>query len=217
MLIDQLQIPGITLIIGKTQSGKSHLLRYLMKCLWLNGSFAFGCIISLTSQFTHDWDCIPKRFHLTPDKAEHYLKTILLPRMAQIKARGINMPSFILIEDCLGELKWNDSFWTQLATTVRHYNISLFLTTQYLKKIPSVIRSQCSQYFFLKMMNQLELKGAYEQCFSMVMDYKTFLQFILENTQNYKSIFVNNHSLDNSDIVQVIQAPNSISPFYMRF
>jgi hypothetical protein len=217
MITDSLQIPGITLIIGKTQSGKSHLLKYLLKALYLEGRFSFGCVVSMTSQFTNDWDCIPRNFHLTPDRTEDYLKKSLLPKMAQLKSAGYYVPAFIILDDCLGELKWNDAFWTQVATTVRHYNISLFITTQYLKKIPSVIRSQCSQYFFLKMMNQLELKGAYEQCFSMSMKYDQFVNFIFENTKNFKAIFVNNHSLDNENLYQVIQAPPRIMPFYMRF
>ena len=32
-----LRIPGITLIIGKTGSGKSHLLEYLIKSLYYEG------------------------------------------------------------------------------------------------------------------------------------------------------------------------------------
>jgi len=209
-----LQIPGITLVIGKTQSGKSHLLNYIIKNLYFEGYFKFGVVISSTSLFNDEWTCVSKNFHIVPDRAEQYLKSLLI-KMAKYKQLKINVPGFIIIDDCLGALKWRDDFWTQIACTIRHYNLSLFITTQYLNKVPSVIRSQCSQYFFLKMLNMRELKSAYEQCFSMFFKFNDFIKFVAENTKYYNAIYVNNHSLNNDDIIKIIQAPPRIAKWVM--
>src|SRR5579885_782036 len=132
------KVPSVTLIIGKTQSGKSHLLEYIIKTLYYNGYFSFGIIISSTSMFNNEHQYVDQRFHIIPEKAERYLK-ILMVKMAQYKQQKININGFIVLDDCLGSLKWNAELWTRLACTARHYNLSVFIITQYLNKVPSVI------------------------------------------------------------------------------
>jgi len=210
------KIPSHTVIVGKTDSGKSHILKLIIKIYVHKVYFHLEQLLTTTS-FNGDWDCIPKDFHINPNNAEAYIKQLLII-LKKLKLQGITVHGFLIIDDCLASLSWNDSLWTKVATTIRHYGVSLFITTQYFLKLPPVIRTQASQLIFMKMFVNKELKACWESCFPF-MKYSEFIDFIRKNTQKYSAIFVNNHAQTNNDseLYKIIKAPAYIAPFFLKF
>jgi len=114
----------------------------------------------------------------------------------------------------MGLIKFNDDRWTVILSTCRHYNISFIIIGQYIKKLPLIVRTQSSYFFFFRMTDNLEYKGCYEICFAN-MKYNDFKQFVTNAIGKYQCIFYNKKdpSTNPNDKILLIQAPSYISPF----
>lgn len=215
-IADLIQMPCVILSVGKTESGKTHMIKYLLKCLAMKGRFNYGCVISSTL-FEGEWDCVPEQNRAFPTQARKYICRII-KYQKRWKEQGILMHSFIVLDDCIGAINFNDALWTQIVTTLRHYGVTLFVNTQYYCKLPAVFRSQAGYIFFMKMLNDRELRAAYEGCFPF-MKYREFKEFVKERTGDHKCIFVDNKCSSNCtrDMYKIIKAPQYIIPFTLIF
>src|SRR5690242_9160553 len=135
-----------------------------------------------------------------------------------VQKQGIDLQSILIIDDCLGAIKWGDDFWTQVVTTCRQFGISIWIITQYLNKIPPVVRASTSYYFFLKMISKRELDACYEQCFPW-MTKDEFNKFIQTYTEGYQAIMVDNktQSNDPKSMYKIVQAPKSYPNFILTY
>ena len=171
------------LFIGKSFSGKSHLSKYLLYRLALAKKFHYAALISTTGQF--NWTCIPNNWMFKPSQCQQ-----LLSRMFNyhdhLQKQGIQLQGILIIDDCLGAINFRDEFWTQVVTTCKQFGISIWIITQYLNKVPPVIRASTSYYFFLKMISKRELDACYDQCFPWISksEFDKFIQKYLFEYHN---------------------------------
>jgi coproporphyrinogen III oxidase len=93
----------------------------------------------------------------------------------------------IIIDDCIGSLKFNDVFYTKLYSTYRHPKITLITISQFPMKLSTLMRANADYVFLLKQNGERALKGIYSDYFCF-MDYRSYLNYIQENTDNYKDI-----------------------------
>jgi hypothetical protein len=63
-----------------------------------------------------------------------------------------------VLDDVLGLLGSNQSFFSSLCSRYRHYNMSIVITTQDFKRIPQTARYNCSTYCLFKSHNQKEIE-----------------------------------------------------------
>jgi hypothetical protein len=214
--LNKIEYPANLLFIGKTNTGKSHMAKFLLYACTAGRKqslFNYGVVISNTIHVNPDWNCVPKGFQVTPAQSEDMIKKVVAKQTQypQLKA-------FIIIDDSIGCIDWNAPHIQQLYTTGRHYRISIFTISQYLYSLKPIIRNMTSYYFLLKTITQRDLKAYYEQCFSF-MKYQEFLQFVQHKTDNYGCILVDSktNSNDPNQMISVVRAPAQIPNFYLNF
>lgn len=168
--MSSLKLPCVFLIAGAPGSGKSYLTKHLIYQYCKNRKFNHGLVITNTS-FNDGYSFVPAKYvHSYYDEAvlQKFLDT-------QIESKE---PAFLVLDDCLGKAQFNSKFFMSFITTYRHYNITVFLTTQYIYAIPPVIR-ECCTYSYMFQQTTLRSNNAlfetFGQCFENMKEFKAFL------------------------------------------
>ena len=138
------KIPNITLITAGPNSGKTVLCKYILYDLFKNKKLNYGIVFCPTG-FNNSYDYLPKKY-LYAQFDENTLIQLVNLQISQIKQHGKAKPAFVVFDDCIGSINFTSPLFSKLVTTYRHYNILLIFTTQYLFKVPPVLR-ECTTYF----------------------------------------------------------------------
>jgi hypothetical protein len=181
----------IFVFIGKQHSGKSYTLRNLMYQFSKAGIFKFGKVFSGTS-FNSDYDWVPEGAidsNYTEAKLEAYIGK--LRKWLEDHPGKKLPPSFLILDDLLGKMKANTSIFSSLMSTYRHYNLSIFITSQYMVKNISTLLRELTDYAFIyktKFKNTREsLYSAFGQMFD---DEKEFYRILDEAVKVQHSALV---------------------------
>jgi len=136
--------PFCLFAIGSPSSGKSNLSRYICKSLLADKSIDYVIVFSPT-YFSGDgnYDFLDEDF-IYPMFKEDILRAIMTLQKKRVE-KGDKSSLLIVFDDCLGSVNWNSKIMTQLIANRRHYNCSLLITTQHIKKLPPIMRS-CVDY-----------------------------------------------------------------------
>ena len=152
---DLIHIPSINLINAPPGSGKSVLVKYLICDLHKNGKLEYGICICPTN---HNGE-----YSYLPDSYVHSVYTdltvarLMKLQVEQIRRFGAARPAFIILDDCLGMVNFGCKLLVKLFSNYRHYNISIFITSQYLQKyITPHLRSVASHYITFQLRNRRE-------------------------------------------------------------
>jgi len=158
------QFPGLVLFVGRSKSGKTYLLKYLLQYYSLQKRiFNFGMVLT-GSIYNHEYD------NFLPANAVHeYDESLLNGYIDALKKKkhetgGGKLPaSFLVLDDCLG-LVTQSSAWRNLVSTYRHLNITIFLSVQYLRSDTSgtLVREQASVVCAFKSTNINTIKTIYD-------------------------------------------------------
>lgn len=128
---------------------------------------------------------------------------------------SINRPknAFLILDDCIGTVKFNSPIWDVLATTARQYNISIFITAQKWTKLPPVIRSNSEYILLFKGLDFATLKSVYEDYGTAIPKFDDFRAFIAKNTENYKVVMITNNTPSNAinNVFSVLKAPDKFT------
>jgi len=139
------------IFIGKQASGKSFLLRNLIYQLTKQNTFKFGKVFSATS-FNPDYDFMPEKHvdgEYSEAKLEQYIDS-LKKWMTNNPGKKLP-PSFLILDDLLGKMHANTDIFSNLMSTYRHYNMSVFLTSQFMvKNISTLLRELVDVAFIFK-------------------------------------------------------------------
>lgn len=140
--------PRICLFIGAPESGKTHMIRYLMYVLAKKKFFRFGKIFSQTAEFNDDYDYLPRHYleEWKEEKAQAYVDKIKnVVKTQGNKKLGNN---FLILDDLLGVMDPHTNFLKHLASIHRHLKMTIFLTSQYLaNNVSTLLRSICNHAF----------------------------------------------------------------------
>ena len=208
--MNKLITPNISLFAGSPGMGKSHLIRYLIYKFCKSGKFNYGIVFCPTA-FNGAFDFISDKY--VGNYNEELLKKFMNYQEQSKK------PAFIIFDDCLGSITNinNNNTLTKLFTCYRHFNITVLFSTQYIYKVPPVLR-ECSTYCFIfKQFNKRSISALYE---TFLYDKNTIdeaKRYIMENTENYHFILVNNKASNNKAKYIISVAPNKIPKFFLDF
>ena len=158
------QLPGLFLLVGKSKSGKSYFLKYLLQyyCLYKR-IFNFGLVLT-GSEYNHEYPFLPQNAvgEFSEEKLMQYINQL---KERKSKGNGKPLPaSFIVLDDCLGLVQQTKS-WQSLISTFRHLNISIFISVQYLKasQISStLIREQTNVLIAFRSTNINTIRALYD-------------------------------------------------------
>ena len=207
-------------IAGSCGSGKSHLIKYMAY------STIFGALkrkeraplIEIITMTPEDYDWADQRYVHT-----NYSDQLLARILARQKARknsGQSLPCVLIFDDILGAVNFNSGPMTGLISRFRHYDLCVVYATQYIFKMPPILR-ECSNYAVLfRQSSKPGIKAAFESFGMRGFDNeKIFARFLEKNTGNYSFVLVNLKSPSQfmNDIYQSKRAPEKVPPFKINY
>lgn len=208
-----IDLPSVVIINGSQGSGKSSLIRYLIGLK--KDELSYGIIFSNTAFSSEEnYDYIPEKYvhpHFNEEKLLNLMKI-------QTKFKKETRPKiFIIFDDCLFEPKqWSSNALRQLATQVRHYNCFLIVSTQYPQLVPSYFRAvSFYSFIFAGMENKNAMKALYDSYgISEFNSYQEFQNYVIENTGDYKFIFIDRKTKTQ---FKIMKCPSNINKFKLIY
>lgn len=202
-------LPTRIIITGKTNSGKSHLLLYLL--YWMCDNIDELIVISPTLEPGEFEDItVPAHIHgeYNPD-----IITELWERVAAAKEKKNIM---IVLDDSAFDIKKNDKSLSRVFTSGRHFGLSIVVITQKFRLLNQAIRSNSDYIVVSKTVNALERDAIYSEC--SVEDKKMFMEALARYTMNYGVLVINNLSGDagGEENLMCDKAPAEIPKFYIE-
>jgi hypothetical protein len=228
-MTEQLELLGITknenyltcpifcIINGKSNSGKSHCLRWIMR--EINESkypYHYGVVFTNT-KFEGFFDKFMPANRVVENYDVGIIDKILNTQKKIIEKRKNKKSdkcarAFIILDDCLSQDELRSNKIEMLAVQARHYCIDVFLTTQYPNMISPVIRSNATISLMFDIGSSrpaLEaLYNSYGQRFS---DYNNFKEYYYRAIKDHKFICcVEGH-------FEKFRVPEKIPDFFIKF
>ncbi len=190
--INKLQRPSCMIFAGSSKSGKSYLVRSILNNIFLRkkDGFKFGLVFTGT-RFNSDYTAfLPEKFVIEQYSQEplenflNLLKQEYSPILEQNEEKGkkknTGIPhSFIVFDDIVSQINQRAPFFQNFISTYRHFNITLFFTTQYIYQVLPLIRQQADYAFIFGHDAKRSLDALYESfggSFETSKDFKLFLQ-----------------------------------------
>lgn len=165
-----IKTPSIVLAVGHCGSGKTVAMQYTIKTL---KAFDFVVVLSNTASMNGDYDFLKDigldhRIY-NGSQCDKVFKTIMkIQEFSKEKKRVA-----IVCDDILGSLT-NSKTFLKLSSTYRHFNISLFLTSQYVSAQTTIIRELANYCFIFESRTDSSRKAIYQSYFG---DCGTFVEF----------------------------------------
>lgn len=185
--IDDLEVPNVFLLCGKPKKGKTHLLKYLLYHFFgvldeqrpKDKCFQFG-VVFVGTKFNHEYTFLPDKYVFEgydETKMSQYLDGL----KKKVEAKEHVPPNFIVLDDLVGILDTNRGKFTNMVTTFRKTNTSVFILTQYLNKNVSTTCRECVNYAFIfNSKTEKTINAAYEAFGGLFPNKNTFKAHFLK-------------------------------------
>lgn len=189
------------ILLGKSNSGKTHMLRYL-----LNEEKPKQIVIfSETMRASGDLKQYKKYIH--PNYDPNVLER-LFKRQTSIKEAGHNPPAtYVIMDDCCSHREYNDTQLRRLAVSGRHYNIKTILTSQYPYLIPPVLRANATHLFVFNLGDDLRSNQTLYEWIGAYYDHDEFKKWAFKYLKSYVCLYVRP---GNEGPMRLIRAPKKI-------
>lgn len=218
-----LHFPNHVAVLGPTQVGKNSLTRRLFMMIWPRFQEIF--VFSSTAKFSDDYDFLENKNNIItlnvakPEKA----LGIMLAKVKKIKAyrkeqisRGIKVPLNIafILDDFLGSMDVSKGKYKQLfdslASTSRHYGISLFFISQR-ATLNATIRENIAYWFLLNISaNDLrQYVFPYQNKFNNYYDLER--AFSTTRKMRYSSMFIQKYDVNKEQVIMLNPVEHPIS------
>lgn len=145
-----LEFPGLHMFVGMTKAGKSNLLKWILyqyskKQQW-NDIFVFCPTgkLTVTKGNYHEFFDADRVFVEIDEYMDEFNK------IYEFQKRHPARKILMIFDDCIGSVNFQKDFFTKVAISGRHFNISTIIATQYLRKVQPTIRTNAMTYFIFK-------------------------------------------------------------------
>ena len=191
------------LLVGKRNSGKSQLLRYLVS---LSKSHFKTCfLISPTEKINSFYAGVIKEENIFDEYKEAWVET-LMKKMAEInKDKNEHTASHVLLvlDDLIADLNFAKSKTIkQLLVRGRHLFISIIITSQYLNSISPLIRSNMD-FIAVSQLNAQGLSLLIDNFHMGDISKDQFKKLYFKSTTNYGFFLINTSCCQNNDIDEI--------------
>jgi adenylate kinase len=136
------------IIYGKTGSGKSHFLKFLMREINKHHLFDFGIVMINTSWKKGSFDYVSEKYILKNFDENNITNLIKIQK--DNLPENIEKSSFFILDNYITENEIKSNIINKLAIMGRYYNITSILTIQYIHLLPLVLRANSHYNMFFK-------------------------------------------------------------------
>jgi hypothetical protein len=207
--------PSITLILGAPGSGKSTFLKSFIYDH--AKTFNYGWLISPNIFDPEAYNYIPKDYQL-PSLDKETLRKILSIQ-AQRFENDRKCEAFLLIDDFNNQfVKANNYAFQLLIQNHRHFHISIFLATQYLKFFPTYARENVNYSVICgRIGNLTNYKSVFEHIpiGNLFDNHKKFKDEIEKSCVDHKSLIIVN--LPGQELKKMLIRPKIAPGFKLKY
>jgi Cdc6-like AAA superfamily ATPase len=200
-------IPGLFIIVGQQGSGKSQLIKYVLR--QYRSKFSYGICYSNTA-FDGGFEYIPSKFVYSEYDETSLVK--LMNLQAGLVQQGITKEAFVVFDDVIDVKTFNSPALRRLTTQLRHYRITCILSTQYPNALPPIFRSNSMNVALFRTDSRIALKALWE-AYGQKYTEREFKDYLLSQTKDYAFLFVDKKK----DTWETMKCPETIKPFKLRF
>lgn len=201
--------PAFTILLGKPASGKSHLLKYLLLLDHpdYNDDPIKYAIVFTNTKFNRAWTELFPADYVHPQYDPNVLQALM-----DIQAENSQNRVAVVFDDCLDQKAFASQLFLNLATQYRHFNINLYISTQYLYRVPTFVRECASRVAIFRLTTERSLKAAFESFGAFFKTYDEFRRWIIANTGDYRFVyFIANSTAETREEVYITaKAPSDL-------
>ena len=202
--VDDLELKqhSFILIASKRASGKTVLIRNILKYLLDKYEYDFIILFSDTAKFNGDYKFIDEKLIFKTDELEDKIGRLLKIQEKNITNDKI-VNGLILLDDVKIHAKSKELI--NLSSMGRHFKITVVISIQYPKQlISSAIRNNLD-YIFYSDLGELALRAIYESI-HIPYSFKDFQRFTDDNNNNYQFIFYDGRTQNKNERLKIIKA-----------
>jgi hypothetical protein len=203
-------------IFGMCESGKSHLLKYLLYSASMKKEFDHLLFFTNTA-FNGQYSYIPDEFiHRNYDEAiiGNYMKFQEEAIKSGKKSRGV-----IVFDDVLGQCQLGSKQFLTLVSQFRQFGLSIIICSQSISKIPNNIRELAQYACIFRYESDRALTNAYESFGVLFNKFDDYKKFFLSKTGDFKFLYYNKKlSTKGIDVAyKSLKAPSKVPLFKMKY
>ena len=190
------------LICAKRNSGKSQLLRYLVRCEINEFDKIF--VISPTECVNAFYSGITSKECIFDEYNDDWMMK-LIGKMTEITSEKKKKKVLIILDDCVADtdLHHNAKALKILYARSRHIGMAVILTTQYINSVSPFIRTN-SDYIFLGQQNRKSIDIICDEYIAGDCERPQFLKIFSESTKDFSFLIVNNNSIKDTSNLNLI-------------
>jgi hypothetical protein len=214
----------IYILIGKRNSGKTYLLKYI---LFHMQAIPIGIIVSRTEYMNKSYKKFAPAAIFKHEYSDKLLAQFVSRQMdetdryeEEIERYGysnINPEAFLIFDDCLDDTKWCTNVDIKfIFYNGRHAKITFFLCMQHPMGIPPSLRTQADYVFIFNDENIDNRQRIYKQYCGMFPSFAIFNKVMKQLTGDYQCIVVDNTDPTSKTVSEKVfyyKAPQTIVPF----
>eukprot|EP00300_Choanocystis_sp_HF-7_P018422 c20035_g1_i1.p3 GENE.c20035_g1_i1~~c20035_g1_i1.p3 ORF type:complete len:261 (+),score=24.55 c20035_g1_i1:2607-3389(+) len=205
--------PTITSVCGAMKSGKSHLIKHLVKRMAKENGMNSVLVFSGTAAFSQqsNYSYIPSKFvHSVYDEET-------LKKYVKLHEKNSDIKGLVIFDDVQGQIDTTSKFFQQFITNFRHYRISIIIASQYGKgtSLPPYIRGLVNYFVQFRIENLDFIKLLYKE-HGCLMGLDDWTQMMLD-IKKYEYLVVDKFADEEVGKYIVAKAPAEIKEFFLKF
>lgn len=202
-------VPGIILISGPKGSGKTYFIKYLLYCLAKTKKVDYIKVICPTA-YSNTYDYLESS-HVSEEYNEIDIYE-LIDTQIDFRRHNLTRSAVLVLDDCIGTANFRAHIWEKLATTCRHYNLTVIIVTQHIFRLAPTLRDNSDTVVILRTVDIDNLRGLYNTCGRWKWrEFSEFETYVMENTKDFKCIIINK-----GNAIQIVRAPERINKFLIK-
>jgi hypothetical protein len=151
--------PDLSIFSARRNSGKTHLITHLLSRAVASNRYNMIMIMCPTSFNGHYQQYTNK---IIPGFSEKVINNVI-KKQRKILEAGEHRHVLLVLDDCVGHSQFKSPQFELLASQGRHYRISVWITTQHLKKMPPIVRNNADYLYLLGKQTAGVLKTIFEE------------------------------------------------------
>ena len=195
VLAKRFEFPLQLVVVGRTRSGKSFLLRnHIIPAIIKDYKHIW--IFTPTAILDEGWNKLKKKYKKKIELFAEFDNDNILELISEIsnsKEEGIKDKYLFIFDDITDRLSQSpSSYFTKLGIFARHYNISYIITSHKFRALNRTLRNNATSKIFFKINSLPELSSVSDENATANITPEELETIINNNTGDYRSFLIQN-------------------------